>query len=216
MMKKGVILVFVLLSSLFTSLSVMAQSLEASVNKTQAAKNEVINLRVMADTELDSDAIDFTALEKDFFLGQPRFGQSSSNINGRKFLRTEWLISIAPMKEGVLTIPSFTADGMKTEPIKIHVNANQTEPKLEDLFRFTTSVDNQALYPQQVANVKMQLIIKADSRRLDNLRITPPTIEGLKLDPVTEMQRAPRVIDGLEVTVLEQSFTYIFLNNITF
>ncbi|MGP8306112.1 BatD family protein [Vibrio sp. YIC-376] len=205
-MKKGVKLVFVLLASLLSSVSVMAQSLEASVNKTQAVKNEVINLRVMADTELSSDAIDFSVLEKDFFLGQPRYGRSSNNINGRKFLRTEWSIAIAPMKEGILTIPSFSVDGMSTEPIKLHVTASQAEPDLEDLFSFTMSVDSHTLYPQQSANLRMQLIIKADTRRLDNPKIVPPSIEGVKLEPVGEMQQGQRVMDGLEVTVVEQSF----------
>ena len=129
MMKKGAKLVFVLMASLLTSFSVFAQSLQASVNKTQVAKNEVINLRIMADTELGSDAINFDALKDDFFLGQPRYGRSSNNINGHKTVRTEWSISIAPMKEGVVTIPSFSADGMKTEPIKLRspkIKQNQT------------------------------------------------------------------------------------------
>ncbi|MGY0617074.1 BatD family protein [Vibrio sp. FJH11] len=205
-MNKGIKLVFILLTSLLTSVSVMAQSLEASVNKTQAVKNEVINLRVMADTELSSDAIDFSVLEKDFFLGQPRYGRSSNTINGRKFLRTEWSIAIAPMKEGILTIPSFSVDGMKTEPIKLHVTASQQEPDIEDLFSFTMRVDNHTLYPQQSANLRMQLIIKADTRRLDNPKIIPPSIDGMKLEPVGEMQQGQRVMDGLEVTVVEQSF----------
>nr|WP_321273445.1 BatD family protein [uncultured Vibrio sp.] len=205
-MKKGVMLVFIFLTSLLLSMSAMAQNLEASVNKTQAVKNEVINLRIMADTELSSDAIDFSVLDKDFFLGQPRYGRSSNNINGRKYLRTEWSISIAPMKEGVLTIPSFSVDGMSTEPIKLRVTASQTEPDLDDLFNFSMSVDNHTLYPQQSANLRMQLIIKADTRRLDNPKIIPPSIEGMKLEPVGEMQQGQQVMDGLEVTVVEQSF----------
>ncbi|AXT73638.1 BatD family protein [Vibrio sp. dhg] len=205
-MKKGVMLVFIFLTSVLSSISAMAQSLEASVNKTQAVKNEVINLRIMADTELSSDAIDFSVLDKDFFLGQPRYGRSSNNINGRKYLRTEWSISIAPMKEGVLTIPSFTVDGMSTEPIKLRVTASQTEPDLDDLFSFSMSVDNHTLYPQQSANLRMRLIIKADTRRLDNPKIIPPSIDGMKLEPVGEIQQGQQVMDGLEVTVVEQSF----------
>ncbi|MCG9698600.1 BatD family protein [Vibrio natriegens] len=205
-MKKGVMLVFIFLTSVLSSISAMAQSLEASVNKTQAVKNEVINLRIMADTELSSDAIDFSVLDKDFFLGQPRYGRSSNNINGRKYLRTEWSISIAPMKEGVLTIPSFTVDGMSTDPIKLRVTASQTEPDLDDLFSFSMSVDNHTLYPQQSANLRMRLIIKADIRRLDNPKIIPPSIDGMKLEPVGEMQQGQQVMDGLEVTVVEQSF----------
>ncbi|HHF2886678.1 BatD family protein [Vibrio diabolicus] len=206
MMNKGVQLIFILVASLLSSFSVMAQTLQASVNKTQVAKNEVINLRIMADTELSSDAIDFNVLENDFFLGQPRYGRSSNNINGRKSVRTEWSISIAPMKEGVLTIPSFSADGMRTEPIKLRVTASQAEPNLDDLFSFNISVDNSTLYPQQSATLRMQLLIKADTRRLDNPQIVPPQIEGMKLEAIGGLQQGQKILNGLEVAVIEQSF----------
>ncbi|WP_282066529.1 BatD family protein [Vibrio rotiferianus] len=206
MMKKGVKLVFVLMASLLTSFSVFAQSLQASVNKTQVAKNEVINLRIMADTELGSDAIDFDVLKQDFFLGQPRYGRSSNNINGHKTVRTEWSISIAPMKEGVVTIPSFSADGMTTEPIKLQVTKGQAEPDMDELISFNMDVDNRTLYPQQYATVRMQLVIKADPRRLDNPQIIPPTIEGMKIEPASDAKQGRHIMDGLEVTVVEQAF----------
>ncbi|PQJ71345.1 hypothetical protein BTO01_08675 [Vibrio jasicida] len=206
MMKKGAKLVFVLVASLLTCFSVFAQSLQASVNKTQVAKNEVINLRIMADTELSSDAINFDTLKKDFFLGQPRYGRSSNNINGHKTVRTEWSISIAPMKQGVVTIPSFTAEGMRTEPIKLRVTESQAEPNLDDLFSFDMSVDNHTLYPQQSATLRMQLAIKVDPRRLDNPQIVPPSIDGMKIEPASDMKQGQRIIGGLEVTVVEQAF----------
>ncbi|CAE6930713.1 hypothetical protein ACOMICROBIO_GDFFDHBD_02579 [Vibrio sp. B1REV9] len=206
MMKKGAKLVFVLMAGLLTSISAFAQSLQASVNKTQVAQNEVINLRVVADTELGSDAINFNVLKKDFFLGQPRYGRSSNNINGHKSVRTEWSISIAPMKNGIVTIPSFTADGMKTEPIQLRVTKDQAEPNLDDLFHFDMSVDNHTLYPQQSATLRMQLMIKVDPRRLDNPQIIPPSIDGMKLEATGEMKQGQRVIDGLEVTIVEQAF----------
>ncbi|MGR5194267.1 BatD family protein [Vibrio rotiferianus] len=206
MMKKGAKLVFVLMASLLTSFSVFAQTLQASVNKTQVAQNEVINLRIMADTELGSDAIDFDVLKQDFFLGQPRYGRSSNNINGHKTVRTEWSISIAPMKEGVVTIPSFSADGMATEPIKLRVTKGQAEPNMDELFSFNMDVDNHTLYPQQSTSVRMQLVIKADPRRLDNPQIIPPTIEGMKIEPASDAKQGRHIMDGLEVTVVEQAF----------
>jgi len=205
-MNKGVQLIFILVASLLSSFSVMAQMLQASVNKTQVAKNEVINLRIISDTELSSDSIDFNVLEKEFFLGQPRYGRSSNNINGRKSVRTEWSISIAPIKEGILTIPSFSIDGMRTEPIKLRVNASQAEPNLDDLFSFNISVDNSTLYPQQSTTLRMQLLIKADTRRLDNPKIVPPQIEDIKLEALDDLHQGQKILNGLEVAVIEQSF----------
>ncbi|CAM2975607.1 BatD family protein [Vibrio mytili] len=206
MIKKSTTLVMIFVASLLSSASLLAQTLEASVNKTQAVKNEVINLRVSADTELNSDALDFTPLEDDFFLGQPRYGRSSNNINGHTSVRTEWSISIAPMKEGILTIPSFSVNGMRTEPIKLTVSANPSEPNIDDMFSFNMSIDSHTLYPQQAANLRMELLIKADTRRLDSPKIISPSVVGMKLEPITKLQQNQKVIDGLEVTSIEQTF----------
>lgn len=68
------------------------------------------------------------------------------------------------------------------------------------------SVDNHTLYPQQSATLRMQLAIKVDPRRLDNPQIVPPSIDGMKIEPASDMKQGQRIIDGLEVTVVEQAF----------
>ncbi|MDF2152686.1 BatD family protein [Vibrio sp. CAU 1672] len=209
MLKKSVSLIVILLTSLLASVSVYAQSLQASVNKTQVAKNEVFNLRIIADSKLASDAIDFSVLERDFFIGQPRYGSSSTNINGRKSLRTEWTIAIAAMKTGNVTIPSFNANGMKTEPIQLTVSVNPAEPQQADLFSFDLSVDTPELYPQQSTLLRTQLLIKVDPRRLENLQLIPPAVDSMQLEPMGEMKQNQRIMDGLQVTVVEQTYRLI-------
>ncbi|AUI88478.1 hypothetical protein BS333_19330 [Vibrio azureus] len=206
MFKQGAKLVFVFVASLIANCSAIAQTLQASVNTTQVAKNEVINLRIIADTEQSSDAINFDVLEKDFFLGQPRYGRSSNSINGQKSVRTEWSISIAPIREGDVTIPSFSIDGMKTRPIMLRVSANKAEPELDDLFQFNLNLSNKVLYPKQSATLKIQLLINVDPRRLDNPVIVPPSVNGMHIEAASDMRQGKRIIDGLEVNVVEQDF----------
>ncbi|MEL7324760.1 MAG: protein BatD, partial [Pseudomonadota bacterium] len=67
-------------------------------------------------------------------------------------------------------------------------------------------VDSHTLYPQQSATLRMQLAIKVDPRRLDNPQVVPPSIDGMKIEQASDMKQAQRIIDGLEVTVVEQAF----------
>ncbi|ENM5816015.1 protein BatD, partial [Vibrio mimicus] len=64
-----------LLSSLL-ALPTQAANLVASVSKNKVVKNEVIQLRVVSSDKAASDALDFSQLEPDFFVGQPSFASS--------------------------------------------------------------------------------------------------------------------------------------------
>ncbi|MEF1292139.1 protein BatD, partial [Vibrio sp. M260118] len=54
----------------------LATSVVATVSKNSVVKNEVFQLRIVVDKKVSSNALDFSALEKDFFMGRPSFGSS--------------------------------------------------------------------------------------------------------------------------------------------
>ena len=68
--------------SLIASPVSLAANIQVTVNKTKVVKNEVFQLRVVLDEKVSSDDIDFSPLEKDFYLGRPSFGTSINIING--------------------------------------------------------------------------------------------------------------------------------------
>ena len=63
--------------SLIVSPVSLAANIQVTVNKTKVVKNEVFQLRVVVDEKVSSDDIDFSPLEKDFYLGRPSFGMES-------------------------------------------------------------------------------------------------------------------------------------------
>ncbi|HDY7988792.1 TPA: BatD family protein [Vibrio vulnificus] len=197
---------FILLSTLLFTPFLAAKSLVASVNKTKVSKNEVIQLTVRADYSLDANDIDFSALSQDFFTSSPRFVNSSNYINGQSSKLSEWTLSIAPNRAGIVTIPAFSVDGESTAPIPLEVSVDQHEPNVSDIIQYSMQLDTSTLYPQQSTSLKVEIRILADPRRLENPRITPPSIQGVEIEPKGQTRQFQRVEQGLQITVIEQNY----------
>ncbi|MBF4245205.1 protein BatD [Vibrio anguillarum] len=195
-----------LVSVVLLSSAANAAALYASVSKNKVAKNEVFQLRIVADEKVSTDAIDFKVLEDDFFLGRPSFGTSVNIINGDRSTRSEWNVTLAANKLGILTIPSFSVNGATTQPIAIQVIADGEAPKQSDLVEIQADLERSKLYPSESTFLNARLIIKADPRRLQNPQITPPAVQGLELTTEGEANQYQSLLDGVEVTVVDQKF----------
>ncbi len=192
--------------SLIASPVSLAANIQVTVNKTKVVKNEVFQLRVVVDEKVSSDDIDFSPLEKDFYLGRPSFGTSINIINGSHSSRSEWNISLAAQRIGVAKIPAFTVAGATSQPIAIQVTVDRDEPNIGDLIEVQSSLDRNELYPNESALLKTRLIIKADPRRLQNANVIQPKSDGLTLAALGEAKQYQSVLNGMEVTVLEQNY----------
>ncbi len=198
--------VLTLLLGAFSSFSAFAATAVASVSHNSVTKDEVFLLRVATDEKVSSDALDLTALQKDFYVGTPSFGSSMRIINGSRSVSSEWNISLAPLRLGQIQIPSFDIEGAKTKPITINVAVNKAAPTQHDMAEFKLNLSKSSLYPQEVAELDVKLIIKADPRRLQDPKIEPPSSPGLDVKPIGESKQFQDVLNGQEVTVVQQSF----------
>tara|TARA_Y100001956_G_scaffold35617_1_gene34969 strand:+ start:511 stop:2151 length:1641 start_codon:yes stop_codon:yes gene_type:complete len=208
MIKRNTFFFVSLLSMLFAlvSPSSLAANISVTVSKNKVVKNEVFQLRIVVDEKVSSDDLDLSVLEKDFYVGRPSFGTSLNIINGSRSTRSEWNISLAAQRLGTATIPSFTIDGSQSQPISIQVSMDSDEPKVSDLVALQSTINKQTLYPNESALLKTRLIIKADPRRLQNPSVIPPQAQGLTLDAIGEPNQYQSVLDGVEVTVLDQNY----------
>ncbi|MCC5521795.1 BatD family protein, partial [Vibrio lentus] len=195
-----------LLIGVFSSHSVFAATAVASVSQNSVTKDEVFLLRVATDEKVSSGALDLTSLQKNFYVGTPSFGSSMRIVNGRRTVSSEWNITLAPLRLGRLDIPSFDIEGAKTKPITINVAVNKAAPKQSDMAEFQLNLSKDSLYPQEVAELDVKLIIKADPRRLQDPKIAPPSSAQLDVEPIGESKQFQDVINGQEVTVVQQSF----------
>ncbi|OEF94017.1 BatD family protein [Vibrio splendidus] len=195
-----------LLLGAFSSFSALAATAVASVSQNSVTKDEVFLLRVATDEKVSSDALDLTALQQDFYVGTPNFGSSMRIVNGSRSVSSEWNISLAPLRLGKVQIPSFDIEGAKTKPITINVAVNEAAPTQHDMAEFQLNLSKDSLYPQEVAELDVKLIIKADPRRLQDPKIAPPSSQGLDVEPIGESKQFQDVLNGQEVTVVQQSF----------
>lgn len=194
-----------LAASLFSPAS-YAATVWASVSKNKVAKNEVFQLRVVTDQKVSADAIDFSALEKDFYVGRPGFGSSVNIINGDRTVRSEWNVSLAAQKLGKMIIPAFDINGDKSQPIALQVTMDEQDPNIADLVEMRASLNSSDLYPNESATLKTRLIIKTDPRRLQNPQVEPPAVNGLTLTQIGEPNQYQSVLNGVQVTVVDQNY----------
>lgn len=182
-------------------------SLTATVSKNKVAKGEVFQLKVIADERLSSDDIDFSVLEQDFFIGRPNFAMSVNSFNGKSAIRSEWNLSLAALRAGVLSIPSFTVGGNQTDTLYITSTVDPNETTQDELIEYQSQLNKSQLYPEEIAKFDTRLIIKTNLRRLQNPQITPPqATQGLDLEAIGESKQYQKVIDGVEVTIVDQSY----------
>lgn len=197
-----------LLTAILTLMSpfALATNVTATVSTNKVVKNQVFQLRVVVDSKVSSDAIDFSQLEKDFYVGRPSFGSSMNFINGKRSDSSEWNISLAAQRLGVATIPSFTVDGAASQPIPIQVSVDNDQPQVSDLVELHSNLTKTTLYPRESTQLSTRLIVKADPRRLQNPNIIAPIAQGLTIEPIGEPNQYQAVVDGVEVTVVDHNY----------
>ncbi|CCN70248.1 conserved hypothetical protein [Vibrio nigripulchritudo SFn118] len=196
--------------SMFTVSSAWANTVAtATVNRTTVNKDEVFQLKVAVNTRASNNAVDFSVLQPNFYMGRPSFSSAQRYINGRSSVSSEWTVALAATKTGILTIPSFEIEGAKTAPIAIQVTNNTQGRTQDDIIQFTASLDKDELYEGERTQLHARLIIKADLRRLQNTNIESAFGEGLSIEPKGESNQYQSVIDGVEATVVDQSFYVI-------
>ncbi|SHO54619.1 BatD family protein [Vibrio quintilis] len=197
--------ILVMLAGLLISLTSYA-STYATVSKNKVTKNELFRLQIITDKKASSDDLNLDSLRKDFYVDRPSFGTSVNIINGDRSVRSQWDVSIAATRSGIITIPSFTVGNEKTQPIAIQVGNDPTLPGDDEIVEIHSTLGKSTLYPNESTLLHVRLMLKADTRHMQNPQIQPPSAQGVTLEAASQPDQHREIINGLAVTVLEQSF----------
>jgi hypothetical protein len=205
-LKQLCINIVIALLSITSSFAAMALNVTASVTKTNVSKDEVIQLKIVADEKLDSNNVNFDALSDDFFMGRPSFSSSVNILNGTRRDSSVWTIAIAPQRLGRLTIPSFDVDGVTTAPITLTVTMDDQTPSADELIEVRTQIGKAELYPKESTTLDARIIVKVDPRMLQNPSLSDPIASGLHVSAMGEPKQYQAVMDGVEVLIVDQSY----------
>lgn len=205
---------FSLLFCLMLTVPTAHARLTTEVDRNDIALGETLRLIIRADDGERPDEVDISALDLNFDILQRSSSTSAKLINGSQSVTRTLELELSPKRDGILSIPSLTAGGVRTTPIAIKVSPQVASPTGDALVYFTAEVDRTEVYVQAqlLLTVTLQQAISLDNRAVSDLDIADTFVKQLeqrsfqrrisgRLWQVTELRYAvfPDQSGGLEI-----------------
>lgn len=159
---------------LLSATSLHAATLSSTVNRNQItaeqiAAGESLILTVSYDEQVESSALDYSVLERDFDILRvvPQSNSSISVVNGRasRVSLTAWSITLRPKNASQLVIPAFTINSNTSDPITINSEQNNTSTLPPMQAQVIASSDS--VYPNQQLIVELEISAQSGVRNLN-------------------------------------------------
>jgi len=200
-----VVRIVTLIFSLLVTFHVAATTkVTASIDKNPAVVKESVVLTVVADDDVDADALDTSVLLKHFIVGRTQVSRQTSSINFKTTRTTTWTTLLVPKKAGKIHIPALSVDGKFTTPIALIV-LEQGDPNAksqQDIF-ITSEVSNEQVFVQQMFTLTMKLHFAVELKRAN---LTLPVMEGAEIAQMGEDKTTDDIINGRRFRVIERTF----------
>lgn len=197
-----------------------AAAVTASVDRSRIGQDESFTLIIDTPAARSSDAPDLAALDADFdVLGTTQSSQIQI-INGRTTSSRQWLITLAPKREGKLVIPALAFGKEKTKPIAIEVTKTSAKAQAQSDVLLEAEVDVTQPYVQQQVVLTVKLLHRVPLREgaLSKPQIKDAVVERLGEDTAYETQRGTdtyRVIER-RYAIFPQKSTEITISGLHF
>lgn len=171
-----------LLVSLLAAAPIAQAKLTTEVDRADIALGETLRLIIRADDGERPDEVDIAAIDNDFEILQRSSATSAKLINGTQSVTRTLELELSPKRDGVLSIPSLTAGGLRTTPIAIKVSPQAASPTGDALVYFTAEVDRTDVYVQAqlLLTVTLQQAISLDNRAVSDLDIANTFVKPLE------------------------------------
>ncbi|MFC6635535.1 BatD family protein [Microbulbifer taiwanensis] len=180
-----------------------ASDLTATVDRNKIGIDETLNLRLRYSGDESGGQPDFELLEQDFDILSRQQSNQYRVINGRAESFVEWMLTLAPKREGNLFVPSLHYKGQVSDAIPIIVSEAGAGPDAGDRQAFLeVELDKEKVYVQEQLLVKVRLYTKVG---LHDIATEPLQIPGAHVEKVDE-QRYERRINGIGHAVYELTY----------
>jgi len=188
-------------------LSANASELTTSVDRTTISIQDTLNLTVELNEQALMSEPDFSELNKNFQILSTSKSSNINYVNGNYHGVTKWDFQLSAKKSGVLTIPSFKFNKLKSKAINITVTDSPSQAlntqSFEDIF-VETSVDKKSAYIQEQVFFTVKLFHQ--SQQINNWSMTEPEIKDAFLIRYEEPKQYYTMLDGIRYGVLEKSY----------
>ena len=200
---QALLLVALSICALFVSQGSHAQELTASVDRNELAINETFTLTLRYSGNESGGQPDFHLLEQDFEVLSRQQSNQYRVFNGKAESFVEWTLTLAPLKEGKLFVPSLHLHGQVSDAIPMTVNEAGAAPSGQNRQAFLeVELDKEKIYVQEQLLVKVRLYTTVG---LHDIATDPLQIPGAHVEKVDE-QRYERRINGVGHAVYELTY----------
>ena len=193
-----------LLSLSISPVSFAFMSVTASIDKNPVVANESFVLTVVADDDVNTNALDTSPLMQNFIVGRTTVSSQTSMINFKTTRTTTWTTVLIARKPGQLIIPPLNVDGQQTQPIELKVLAagDPNASSQKDIF-ISSEVSAKEVYVQQQITLTVKLHFAAELKRGS---LTEPELEGANIIQVGKDKESETIINGRRYRVIERTY----------
>ena len=198
----GVLLLWIGLTAVVPGL---AQQIEVTVDRTELARGETLTYTIRVFDQRQSIQLDLTPLTEDFDVLGTRTSSQIRSINGSVEAWTDYIITLFPLTEGELEIPSLTINNVSIEPIAIVVDNQRPPPNQigEELF-LELEVSKESVYVQEQLLLTMRLFFTISGIR--NARFPELEMPDTVIRLIGSPNQYEKLIDGVRHGVYEKRY----------
>ncbi len=182
--------------------------LEASVDQNPVVAGQSFILEVVADDDIDSNALDTSALLRDFAVGQTRVSRSTQIINFDAQRETRWTVMLIAREPGSTTIPALDINGVRSAPIRLTVLAAD-DPRVEaqnPLVYLETDLDNHSLWLGQPVKATVTLYLGADLQRG---ALNAPTADNALIRQLGQDRESSQIVNGRRYRTIARDYVIV-------
>ena len=206
-------LLFCLAIALFgQTMFAYAATLVATVDRNRISQNETLTLTVAYDRQVNTSDLKIGSLQNDFevIAMRPQSNTSVSTVNGKtsKQESTNWVFTLAPKRNGKLSIPAFKLGADQTQLISIEVGSASSANNSHQSLAAKVIVDKTTVYPSQQLLVSIEIHAQNDVSDLNGPQLL---IDGAEIEPLGQ-QNFQRIDNGVATQVVSLKFA-VFAQN---
>ncbi|MBO9488971.1 protein BatD [Endozoicomonas sp. G2_1] len=190
---------------LVTALSSVAQAeitVTASVDKNPVMLNESLIFTVIANGDVDRNALDTSPLLKNFTVGRTSVSSQTSMVNFKTSRTTQWTTVLIPKQLGKVVIPSLQVADSRTNEIALTVVEASQSNQQRDIF-IESSASATDVYVQQQFTLSVKLHFAAELQRGS---LTEPELSSADIKQVGKDSESEKIINGRRYRVIERTF----------
>ena len=185
--------------------AVEAQEITLSLDRSELARGETLTLTIRVYDQRQGMQLDLTPLTENFDVLGTRTSSQVRSINGNTDIWTDYIITLFPLTEGNLEIPSLTIAGQQTNELEVTVTNQgaRSNQETDELF-LEIEVNKDSLYVQEQLLFSIRLFYTING-------IRNPVFTEIDIpDTVTQLIGSPnqyeKIIDNQRYGVYEKRY----------